>query len=772
MPASISQYVLKVASRCDLACNHCYVYEHADQSWRIKPKFITQEITRQAARRIGEHAQAHQLTTTHVVLHGGEPLLLGRDRLREILSTLRSSIDPVARLDLRIHTNGVRLDQELCALFAEYSVQVGVSLDGDRAANDRHRVFADGRTSYPQTRRALSLLRRPEYRRLYAGLLCTIDLRNDPIAVYEALRAEAPPRIDLLLPHATWEQPPDRPADAEAPYAAWLGQIHDRWLADGRPFAIRFFDSLAAAWRGHPSGSEAAGLDPVDLLVIETDGSWEQADSLKTAFDGAPETGLDVFSHSVDEAAAFAGVVSRQGGLEALCRTCRECPVVRACGGGLYAHRYSRANDFDNPSVYCDDLKTLIPVIIARAPGTDVLSGSPGEAPGAQDRHVLPDGGFERLAAGPGDVGTMAALAESSWSITLALVATVGSGADDDGGDLRRAAAEGWHLLAQLDDEHPRAVREVLTYPYVRAWAARCLDPPGDADTDLDRAHLAGLAAAAALRAGVEAELRLPVRDGYVHLPGAGALAAGPTAGDTAAVRISAAGVALRDGPGDWQPVRRFTAEGLSVTVDDIDPFRDCQAWVPAGRLSDRDWQAWQEALGAVSRQLAAELPAYASVIAAGLRSVVPMPAAAGRSRSGTAKHAFAAVALALPDRSDMLGELLVHEMQHVKLTALCDLMDLFDPDDPAGYHVPWRPDPRPLDGVLNGTYAYLAVGELWRARSRESGGSRAHSRFLECRSWVEHGIEILLNRGALTADGARFVRGMESTVEAWGGDR
>jgi uncharacterized protein len=771
MPVSISQYVLKVASRCDLACNHCYVYEHADQSWRAKPKFITQAIVGQAARRIREHAEAHQLTTVHVVLHGGEPLLLRRDRLRGIFSTLRSAIDPVVRLDLRIHTNGVQLDQGLCALFAEYTVQVGVSLDGDRAANDLHRLYADGRSSYRQVRQALSLLRRPEYRHLYAGILCTVDLRNDPIAVYEALLAEAPPRADLLLPHATWAQPPYRPPGADTPYAAWLGRIHARWLADGRPLPIRFFDSLRDAWEGRPSGTEAAGLDPVDLLVIETDGSWEQVDSLKTAFAGAPETALNIFSHSVDEAAAFAGVVSRQGGLAALCRTCRECPIVRACGGGLYAHRYSRENNFDNPSVYCDDLKELIPVVIARAPGVAVMSGPRDDALDSPDRHTLPDGGFEMLSSGPGDLVTMAALAESSWSITRALVAAVGSGADDDGGrELSRAARAGWMLLDQLDEEHPQAVREVLTYPYVRAWAVRCLDPPRDADTDLDRAHLAGLAAAAALRAGVEAELLLPVRAGHVHLPGMGALAA---AGHTSVVRISAAGPVLRDGLGDWQPVRRFTAADMSFAVDDIDPFRDCQAWVPAGRLSARDWQAWQQALTAASRQLAAELPAYASVIAAGLRSVVPMrPAAAGRSQSGTAKHAFGAVALALPGSTDMLCELLVHEMQHVKLTALCDLMDLFDPADSTTYQVPWRPDPRPVDGVLNGTYAYLGVGELWRARARERAGSRAQGQFLGYRSWAEHGIGILRNGTALTSAGALFVQGMDSTVQAWARDR
>jgi uncharacterized protein len=72
----------------------------------------------------------------------------------------------VARLDLRIQTNGILLDKGLCTLFAEYAVQVGVSFDGDRASNDLHRLFADGRSSYLQVRQALSLLRRAEYRHL------------------------------------------------------------------------------------------------------------------------------------------------------------------------------------------------------------------------------------------------------------------------------------------------------------------------------------------------------------------------------------------------------------------------------------------------------------------------------------------------------------------------------------------------------------------------------------------------------------------------------
>ena len=156
----------------------------------------------------------------------------------------------------------------------------------------------------------------------------------------------------------------------------------------------------------------------------------------------------------------------------------------------------------------------------------------------------------------------MAALAEAHWSVIRALVAAVASGLNGRGRRLSRAAAEGWTLLSALDAERPEAVREVLTYPFVQAWATQCLRPAEGADRDLDRAHLAGLAAAAALRAGIETELVLPVREGSIYLPAVGALAVGADAGRTSAVRVSASGLALRGGVRGWRSVRRVTTGG------------------------------------------------------------------------------------------------------------------------------------------------------------------------------------------------------------------
>ncbi|MFC7512091.1 hypothetical protein ACFQV4_24670 [Streptomyces thermocarboxydus] len=128
---------------------------------------------------------------------------------------------------------------------------------------------------------------------------------------------------------------------------------------------VRTFDSVLSTLRGGPSLTEAMGLAPSDLAVVETDGAFEQAD-FKVAYDGAPATGYDVFRHGFDEFVRHPGVQARRLGIAGVSETCRRCPVVQSCGGGLYAHRYSSERLFDNPSVFCDDLRALVDGIAER----------------------------------------------------------------------------------------------------------------------------------------------------------------------------------------------------------------------------------------------------------------------------------------------------------------------------------------------------------------------------------------------------------------------
>ncbi|MDG4833525.1 FxsB family radical SAM/SPASM domain protein [Solwaraspora sp. WMMD1047] len=355
--------LLKIHSRCNLACDYCYVYQNVDQSWRNQPVTMAEPVVELAAARIAEHAARHHLPAVTVIFHGGEPLLARKTLIGYAAQVLRSAAPAGTRVDLRLQTNGVLLDDDFLDLFDRHDIRVGVSLDAGETGNDRHRIFPSGRGSYRSVARALRLLAGPDRRHLYGGVLSTIDLLNDPIEVYRSLLEFDPPRLDFLLPHGNWTAaPPGRPPnDGTTPYADWLIPIFDRWYAT-RPqrTGIRLFEALIDLLLGGASRSEAVGLGPVDLLTIETDGTIEHGDTLKTTEDGMAATGLHLRSAGFDDVLALPEFRARQSGLAGLAATCRACPLVRVCGGGLYAHRYRADNGFDNPSVYCPDLAALI----------------------------------------------------------------------------------------------------------------------------------------------------------------------------------------------------------------------------------------------------------------------------------------------------------------------------------------------------------------------------------------------------------------------------
>lgn len=357
------QFVLKVHGRCNLACTYCYIYESPDRTWRTRPGTVAPAVVRATAHRIAEHAAAHRLPRIRVELHGGEPLLTGAGAAIAVADAVRNAVGQDTAVTATVQTNGTLLTPAVLDSLAAARIRVGLSLDGGSARLNARRVDHAGRPSWPSAVRAARLLaeRHPAS---YAGLLCTIDVAQDPAEVYESLCALGPPALDFLLPHRNWgSQTPGRYRPAAAtPYGDWLIRAFDLWWAapDGTRPRVRLFTEVVALLLGGESAAESVGLSPLAAVVVDTDGSIEQVDSLKSAYEGAPATGLDVLHHAFDEALRHPGVAARHLGIDALADTCLTCPVVRVCGGGNYAHRYAQGTGFRHPSVYCADLEHFI----------------------------------------------------------------------------------------------------------------------------------------------------------------------------------------------------------------------------------------------------------------------------------------------------------------------------------------------------------------------------------------------------------------------------
>ncbi|MFF3327192.1 radical SAM/SPASM protein FxsBH, inactivated beta-hydroxylase extension form [Streptomyces sp. NPDC002889] len=683
------EIVLKVHSRCDLACDHCYIYEHADQSWRTRPKAISDEAISWTALRLAEHAKSHALPSVSVILHGGEPLLAGPARLRRICEELTAALGEDTALDLRIHTNGLQLSSRYLDLFDEFDVKVGISLDGDRTANDRHRRFADGRTSHPLVLRAVELLRQDRYRHLYLGLLCTVDVANDPLAVYDALAELAPPRIDFLLPHATWDAPPARPDASPTAYADWILAVFDRWDALGRPVPVRLFESVLSTLGGGPSLTESLGLAPTDLVVVETDGTLEQVDSLKSAYDGAAATGFDVFTHTLDEVAAHPGVRARQLGLAGVSRTCRQCPVVRSCGGGLYTHRYAARSGFDNPSVYCADLEALIR-------GIEQRTAAATESPAVTDPE---------------------ALLILQQDLTRHLLADLHERLDGRGGGRWSTA---WRLASTVE-QLSHGMDEIYAHPYTRSWLLSCLDALRE-----QRPEALGLAlrldsyvAAAAVRGGLDLPVEVACPGGTLTLPTLGELrptGSGERRTDLLAevrgsvrelwVRVpgrEALRVRTPEATDRWRPVHRPRLEGWpDLVIDDLDPYRDCFD-DPVHRFEGPALltEAWALLRRAVPRQ-AAEL-------AASLTTLTPLR----RGGPSVGRHGYGALGLHLHGTPAELAAALLRGFRRAKLQALTEVTDLYTQDGWWHHPAPWQDEPVPVSRLLAGAYERVGLAAL-----------------------------------------------------------
>jgi HEXXH motif-containing protein len=391
--------------------------------------------------------------------------------------------------------------------------------------------------------------------------------------------------------------------------------------------------------------------------------------------------------------------------------------------------------------------------------------------------HQMPPDLIAAMAAGGGGPRAAAVLTAAQHSKHLLLLHGVVSTAASARHPQAEAAREGYRLLARVQQQDPGAVAAVVHHPSVGAWAYRTVtalrggpDRPGAVP-----AGMGAIAAAAAIRAGVRADIEIPVTGGIAMLPSAGA--AGPFDGPVATVRgqdISCAGRSVRipadvrePAPG-WRPLAPLLP---GLVVDDVDPFR-----MPAAPHTARDVDvtAWTPAFTAAQALLNRWHPDVAAEVAAMITVVVPLARPAEGQVSSSSPETFGAIAMSDPADPVSLAVTLTHEVQHVKLSALLDLVQLTSPDSHVRLYAPWRDDPRPASGLLQGTYAYLGVTGFWRrqrAAGQASGLPDADVEFARWRQAAADGAATLLSSGQLTAAGTDFVGGIAGTLAAWHDD-
>ncbi|WP_335977229.1 aKG-HExxH-type peptide beta-hydroxylase [Streptomyces sp. CA2R106] len=236
-------------------------------------------------------------------------------------------------------------------------------------------------------------------------------------------------------------------------------------------------------------------------------------------------------------------------------------------------------------------------------------------------------------------------------------------------------------------------------------------------------------------------------------------------------VREGPDGIWRSAAPG-WRPLQALRhPDGRAVLIDDVDPYRDEERRTNpygldlADRLDPAGHAAWRTAWRDARPWLRLGGTTRAQEVAALLDCVVPLTGAPGAQCSATRGEAFGALLSSTPRDGLELAATLVHELQHAKLLAVSQLVVLHTADDAPGYFAPWRPDPRPFDGLFHGAYAHLALADFHlRAATALTDPARRDAAWADhcrCREQVGAALPQLLGARALTRQGRALATAM-----------
>lgn len=370
-PAIVSEFVVKVAARCNIDCSYCYWFR--DPSVYLRPKLMSEPVADQLLARVKEHIVRHSLSEFSICLHGGEPLLWGRKNVERFANQAHQVAEETGcTIDVKMTTNGVLIDEGWADCFQEHDIGVGISIDGPAHVHDQNRKTFNGGPTHAAVERGIRLMQR---RNLSFGVLAVCNPAHSAQEYFDYFANIGVDCYDILWPDANFA---DRPPGVGQFYR----DLFDLWFKANeteRTVSIRVVESMVSGLIGGYSGCECVGYGPEEVCVVLTDGSLEPLDVLRIEGDSSTSTACNIFDNALQdvvEEPRWKAV--REASLD-LCDKCRSCKFMMACGGGYLPHRYSKKNGYDNPSVYCDDLYSTFEHIQNKLQGHMFISKPTGE---------------------------------------------------------------------------------------------------------------------------------------------------------------------------------------------------------------------------------------------------------------------------------------------------------------------------------------------------------------------------------------------------------
>lgn len=330
--------LLKPASGlCDLRCQYCFYRDVTEKREQASYGIMSHETLRVV---LEKSLQAAKGPSSRLMLafQGGEPTLAGLDFFRETVRLLQVLNEDRIPVDLALQTNGMSIDEQWAAFFAQNRFLIGLSLDGNGEIHDHNRPDAAGNGTFKRVMRTAELLNKYQVEFNILTVI-TKQIARKIQSVYQFYRKHGfvwqqyIPCLDPLgevTGKYAWSLTPEI-------YGKFLCDLFDHWYrdaAEGRYVSIRQFDNYLQILLGQPP--EQCGMGGVcgAQNVVEADGSVYPCDFYV----------LDAYRLGNLLTDSFAQIDACRDNLKFLERStlqekCRKCSWLAMCRGGCRRHR-------------------------------------------------------------------------------------------------------------------------------------------------------------------------------------------------------------------------------------------------------------------------------------------------------------------------------------------------------------------------------------------------------------------------------------------------
>lgn len=269
----INLLIKPASGNCNLRCTYCFYTDVMDKRETKDYGMMSIETLELVVKKAMEAAEGN----CTIAFQGGEPTLIGLDFYKELIKIQDKYKKYNVNITNAIQTNGMLINEEWAAFFAENNFLVGLSLDGYEYIHDKLRIDAKQEGTYKKVMETARLF--DQYKVEYNILtVVTANVAKSISKIYKFYKSEGFNYLQFIPCLDPLYEERGKHSHSLTPelYGRFLKGLFDEWYRDvksGEFIYERYFENLLQIMLGYyPEACGRLGVC-TKQNIIEADGS-------------------------------------------------------------------------------------------------------------------------------------------------------------------------------------------------------------------------------------------------------------------------------------------------------------------------------------------------------------------------------------------------------------------------------------------------------------------------------------------------------------------